>query len=111
MVQRLMSSARIEDAVLAREFLQDNGWQLQKAVGACLPAFEAASSIAEPDGGVPDGMGGSGEYWPPHFEDPDFGRLEDAEFVPLGDLDSIGIEDDLQLVEDSFVIIVRPRRE
>ena len=73
--------------------------------------FEAASSMAEPDGGVPDGMGGSGEYWPPHFEDPDFGRLEDAEFGPLGDLDSIGIEDDLQLVEDAFVRIVRPRRE
>ena len=73
--------------------------------------FEAASSMAEPDGGVPDGMGGSGEYWPPHFEDPVFGRLEDAEFGPLGDLDSIGIEDDLQLVEDAFVRIVRPRRE
>jgi len=111
MVQRLMSSTGTEDPELAREFLQDNGWQLQKAVGACLPAFEAASSMAEPDGGVPDGMGGSGEYWPPHFEDPDFGRLEDAEFGPLGDLDSIGIEDDLQLVEDAFVRIVRPRRE
>ena len=45
MVQRLMSSAGIEDPELAREFLQDNGWQLEQAVGACLPALEAAAAM------------------------------------------------------------------
>ena len=48
MVQRLMSSTGIEDPELAREFLQDNGWQLEQAVGACLQVFEAAASSRLP---------------------------------------------------------------
>lgn len=50
MVQMLMAVTGIEDAEFAREFLQDNGWQLEPAVNQYMVMMEDGGSAG---GGVP----------------------------------------------------------
>ena len=50
MVQMLMAVTGIEDAEFAREFLQDNGWQLEPAVNQYMLLTEDGGGAG---GGVP----------------------------------------------------------
>jgi len=56
MVHTLMAVAGIEDVDFAREFLQDNGWQLEPSVNAYMMMIGEDAG----DGGGTGGMGGIG---------------------------------------------------